>query len=414
MIGAGMFLTGGSIILFAFLDDVVDTFTYVGLAFAIRITQGLGASLYISATFSVTAALYPRQIGFVYGLLETANTIGRIIGPTVGGSLYSLGGFKLPFLVVGSMLLGFGAISMLLLVVAGFFLPVLDKLETPKDTPNNNTGKNKKAKDKEKSFVNYFKTSIHGWICSISIVTVSFAMSFPETTLSIYLAQLGMTDPSQVGLVFLLGSLAYAIVCIALGKLSDIFPKTIFMVCLFIFTLFISPLLFWKWSMADDGIWIAVYWSGVCLWRPTRVTSKFNPSLSDYDGHLQQHCLHGNRFRHVSSAKSPVDQSTKLWISKFNRNWQLHRHNLQRNVVPWWMFWANHFRSFDRFHWLSNDFSPFCFVGIYFNYCFGDLWNHGTKQLLWQTKEQIPWICSQAWNFKNPITFLQPTYLKKY
>ena len=239
-----MFLTGGSIILFAFLDDVVDTFTYVGLAFAIRITQGLGASLYISATFSVTAALYPRQIGFVYGLLETANTIGRIIGPTVGGSLYSLGGFKLPFLVVGSMLLGFGAISMLLLVVAGFFLPVLDKLETPKDTPNNNTGKNKKAKDKEKSFVNYFKTSIHGWICSISIVTVSFAMSFPETTLSIYLAQLGMTDPSQVGLVFLLGSLAYAIVCIALGKLSDIFPKTIFMVCLFIFTLFTSPLLF--------------------------------------------------------------------------------------------------------------------------------------------------------------------------
>ena len=240
MIGAGMFLTGGAIILFAFLDDILDTATYVALAFAIRITQGLGACMYMSATFSITAALYPRQIGLVYGLLETANTIGRIIGPTVGGSLYSLGGFKLPFIVVGAMLLVFGAISMLLLIVAGYYLPVLDNLEkSTKATPVRNNGggvdkedkkRSRKKTTKEKSFAKYFKTSVHGWICSISIVTVSFAMSFPETTLSIYLAQLGMTDPSQVGLVFLLGSLAYAVVCIALGKLSDNFPKAILLV----------------------------------------------------------------------------------------------------------------------------------------------------------------------------------------
>ena len=43
MIGGGVFLTGGAVILFGFLDYIYDATTYTILAFAIRIVQALGA-----------------------------------------------------------------------------------------------------------------------------------------------------------------------------------------------------------------------------------------------------------------------------------------------------------------------------------------------------------------------------------
>ena len=45
MIGAGMWLTAGSVVLFGFLDLVQDVDSYIGLAFALRITQGAGTAL---------------------------------------------------------------------------------------------------------------------------------------------------------------------------------------------------------------------------------------------------------------------------------------------------------------------------------------------------------------------------------
>lgn len=42
---------------------------------------------------------------FLQASLETCFGLGLIAGPTVGGTLYSLGGYYLPFVVLGTFLL---------------------------------------------------------------------------------------------------------------------------------------------------------------------------------------------------------------------------------------------------------------------------------------------------------------------
>ena len=48
---------------------------------------------------------FPNNIAFMFALLETFFGVGMICGPTVGGALYELGGFTLPFATLGSKLL---------------------------------------------------------------------------------------------------------------------------------------------------------------------------------------------------------------------------------------------------------------------------------------------------------------------
>ena len=42
----------------------------------------------------------------MFAILETFFGIGMIMGPTVGGALYEAGGFTLPFVSLGSVLVG--------------------------------------------------------------------------------------------------------------------------------------------------------------------------------------------------------------------------------------------------------------------------------------------------------------------
>ena len=45
---------------------------------------------------------FPDNVATMFAILETFFGIGMILGPTIGGALYELGGFTLPFAVLGS------------------------------------------------------------------------------------------------------------------------------------------------------------------------------------------------------------------------------------------------------------------------------------------------------------------------
>ena len=49
---------------------------------------------------------FPDNVATMFAILETFFGIGMIMGPTVGGALYELGGFTLPFVALGSVLVG--------------------------------------------------------------------------------------------------------------------------------------------------------------------------------------------------------------------------------------------------------------------------------------------------------------------
>ena len=55
------------------------------------------------------------RLGLAMGFYEISTGLGMIVGPLLGGWLYSIGGFGLPFYVVGGMML-IGAVINLFLV----------------------------------------------------------------------------------------------------------------------------------------------------------------------------------------------------------------------------------------------------------------------------------------------------------
>ena len=55
----------------------------------------------------------------MFACLETFFGIGLIVGPTVGGALYSVGGYTLPFAALGTLLIGMISHKKLLITVFG-------------------------------------------------------------------------------------------------------------------------------------------------------------------------------------------------------------------------------------------------------------------------------------------------------
>ncbi|CAG7821702.1 unnamed protein product, partial [Allacma fusca] len=102
---AGICVAGVATILFGFLDHFTDRTTFITLCFVVRIIEALGDAAFITASFAIIAAEFPESVATTFASLETFFGLGLIVGPTVGGALYQKGGFTLPFVVMGGLLL---------------------------------------------------------------------------------------------------------------------------------------------------------------------------------------------------------------------------------------------------------------------------------------------------------------------
>lgn len=105
----GLMLTGVMTIMFGFLDRAPSGKWFVGLAFAIRIMEGIGAASFTTPSYTATAEEFPHDQATILSLLETSFGLGLICGPTLGGWLYQTGDYILPFFALGSFLI-FGSL----------------------------------------------------------------------------------------------------------------------------------------------------------------------------------------------------------------------------------------------------------------------------------------------------------------
>ncbi|KAH6924320.1 hypothetical protein HPB50_015476 [Hyalomma asiaticum] len=103
MLNGGFTLTCLCVVLFGFINHAPAGTAFVALAFLIRIMEGLGAAAYITASATIIMSEFPGRIGTVLSSLKTAFSVGVIIGPTIGGFLYDMGGYTTPFVVCGSL-----------------------------------------------------------------------------------------------------------------------------------------------------------------------------------------------------------------------------------------------------------------------------------------------------------------------
>lgn len=64
----------------------------------------MGNAAFLTASFAIIAKEFPNNVAVTFASLETFFGLGLIVGPTVGGALYQVGGYTLPFAVMGTAL----------------------------------------------------------------------------------------------------------------------------------------------------------------------------------------------------------------------------------------------------------------------------------------------------------------------
>jgi MFS family permease len=72
---------------------------------ALRCAQGAGAALSYTALLAFAAERFRGSLATVIGIQEAVAGVGYMLGPPVGGVLFALGGFPLPFVAMGAGLL---------------------------------------------------------------------------------------------------------------------------------------------------------------------------------------------------------------------------------------------------------------------------------------------------------------------
>lgn len=170
---------------------------FVVFCFLLRVVMAMGGAAADTASFAIVAGEFGSNIGTVTGAMETFTGLGFMLGPPLGGVLYSAGGFKLPFIVLGGLLLSILPVVMLI-------LPKDQDLPRKVDTG---------------SLLRM--TKIPGIaVIGLSILVSGLVLGFLDPTFAPYMKKFGL-GPSKVGLLFLLCAGCYAISAPLVGWISD-------------------------------------------------------------------------------------------------------------------------------------------------------------------------------------------------
>jgi multidrug resistance protein len=188
MVG-GMIALAASSVLFAFGPSLA-------WLFAARLVQGAADAITWVVGFALIADLYgPAERGRVSGIVMSGTSFAFMVGPSIGGWLYEVGGMRLPFL----------AVAMLAAVAAAAFLWI--------DLPR------EQAEREMLPIAAVVRTPAIA-ACATAVVTASATISMTEPVLALHLANLGV-GPARTGLVFGIAAVATTMLHPIFGWLSD-------------------------------------------------------------------------------------------------------------------------------------------------------------------------------------------------
>ena len=186
----GMLALAASTVLFAYADSLP-------WLFAARLVQGGADAVTWVVGFALIADRYgPDERGRVSGIVMSGTSAAIMVGPTIGGWLYEIGGLRAPFLTVAAL----AAVS-----AVGFLWL---------DIPIEHT-------DIEAVPVRVVLRSRAVASCAAVVVAISATISMLEPVLPLHLtATLGI-GPARIGLIFGSGAAASSILHPIYGRLAD-------------------------------------------------------------------------------------------------------------------------------------------------------------------------------------------------
>ncbi|CAB1420789.1 unnamed protein product [Pleuronectes platessa] len=200
MLIAGLFVSSGCTIVFGLLDRAPAGPAFITLCFVVRSIDAVGFAAAMTSSFAVSAKIFPHNVATVLGSLEIFAGLGLILGPPLGGWLYQLFGYEVPFMLLGGFLL-------LMVPFNIYILPTIDS-DPSKD-----------------SFFRLLSQVKIVLICFV-IFTLSAGLGFLDATLSLFAIETFGLSPGYVGLILLGFSLPYCLASPVMGYLTDKYPAT--------------------------------------------------------------------------------------------------------------------------------------------------------------------------------------------
>ncbi|KAL9988689.1 hypothetical protein ACROYT_G003163 [Oculina patagonica] len=200
----GMFASGTSLTLFGFCAWISNTTEFAVLSFLLRTLTAFGEAASETAVMSIVIEEFPDRLGMALGLIETFVGVGLSLGPVLGGGLYTVGGFQLPFFVIGCSMIA---------AIPFLFSALSSKCASQ-------TGK---TPDEEKASFPIIEALK---IPSVLMLAVCFTTSgltqgYVDPILGPHLERMMNLNSTQIGLVFLVDAAMYALTTPLAGWIGD-------------------------------------------------------------------------------------------------------------------------------------------------------------------------------------------------
>lgn len=160
-----------------------------------RLFQGAGSDALWTAGLATVAAHYVEKRVEMIGYAFTGSTAGSVLGPVIGGWLSHLGGYTLPFLVTGA----------LLVMNACLLLAILPA---------------QRSSPKARASIRPLLRSKSLALSALAVALAAFAVGVIEPLLPVRLARFGMTS-TATGLIFTVATLVYGLSAPVVGRISE-------------------------------------------------------------------------------------------------------------------------------------------------------------------------------------------------
>jgi len=163
-----------------------------------RLFQGAASAALWTSGLALIATHYVEKRVEMLGYAFAGGTLGSVLGPTAGGLLFHAGGYRLPFLVTGILVVIDAALIAILLPARG---------TAQRETPNI------RALLFNKSVV----------VPALAVALAAFSVGIVEPLLPVRLARYGATSMA-IGLIFTISTLVYGLSAPVVGRVAERLP----------------------------------------------------------------------------------------------------------------------------------------------------------------------------------------------
>lgn len=209
--------------------------------FSARLVQGAADAVTWVVGFALLADLYgPAERGRVMGIVMSGTGFGFMLGPSIGGWLYELGGPRLPFAAVAVaaavVAVAFTGIELPATHVDREHAPILSVIRIPAVAA-----------------------------CALAVVAASASIAMLEPVFPLYLSSRAGLGPARVGLVFGIGAVASSSLHPICGRLTDRFGGRRLTIVGLVAAACVMPLLGRAWSFESAAALYVLQSAAVAL-----------------------------------------------------------------------------------------------------------------------------------------------------